>query len=146
MNKNERKIKNRSIGILFLLLGVSMSGLGGYFLYEKKEQDGLKEIARNNAIQQCKASGVRRGFMMNETPNTLVFYKNDAQPENYMSHLVGVNQIMTDCISLRLQSACIGVECDRMNSGASTVNTGSFARLPRISDNRINLNMTFIKE
>lgn len=110
---SKRNVKNTLVALSGIAIGI-IATIGGVLLLMDKEKIIEKnQVTLNTELQSCKAFGAKKGFRISEPQKGEVeFYRRNLSPDNSFSAMVGMQGVVLNCKTMKLEKACVGWECD----------------------------------
>jgi len=110
---SKRNIKNTLIALSGVATGVIATVGGVLLLMEKEKIVERNQVTLDTQLQSCKAFGAKKGFRLSEPEKGVVeFYRRNLSPDNSFSAMVGMQGVVLNCKTMKLEQACIGWDCD----------------------------------
>lgn len=109
--ENNKKKKNILYSTSFIIFGITLYSLGGYFLYNSHNLKEEKNMLTKNNINECKIHAEKHDFNSSDLEKNLIFNKDLDKNQDYMISLLEMQSIFQNCNSLKLKEACIGYSC-----------------------------------
>lgn len=115
--RNEKKSKNKALGIFFTSLSVVFIGVAVFNQIDRGEIIGSEPQDNQLVVEktQCLKAGRDRGFLVEDNGNEMTFYAPNFRRNNYTSIMSGILGTANMCVGYKLKEnngACIGVGCE----------------------------------